>query len=154
MTQQERPNEEPEEVLISDNLYLVKEYRTLLSILQDVRAGVAPVEDLEIALDTYVRFKLPKKFATFITPKDVLETKYRRQFASQITEIETKYQSEEKRQRELTKVFNEITFNILLDNIEEVRNILEESGLMNNFASLTPVGPGLPRSIAGEEEHD
>jgi len=148
---QEKPNEEAEEVLISDNLYLVKEYRTLLSILQDVRAGEAPVEDLEIALDTYVRFKLPKKFATFITPKDVLETKYRRQFASQITEIETKYQSEEKRQRELTKVFNEIKFNAMLDNIEELRDVLEQSGLMNNFAAMTGAGPGLPRVIVGEE---
>jgi hypothetical protein len=148
---QERPNEEPEEVLISDNLYLVKEYRTLLSILQDVRAGEAPVEDLEIALDTYVRFKLPKKFAAFITPKDVLEAKYRRQFASQITEIETKYQSEEKRQRELTKVFNEIKFNAMLDNIEELRDVLEQSGLMNNFAAMTGAGPGLPRVIVGEE---
>ena len=148
---QEKPNEEAEEVLISDNLYLVKEYRTLLSILQDVRAGEAPVEDLEIALDTYVRFKLPKKFATFITPKDVLEAKYRRQFASQITEIETKYQSEEKRQRELTKVFNEIKFNAMLDNIEELRDVLEQSGLMNNFAAMTGAGPGLPRVIVGEE---
>ncbi len=123
----------PQNILISDKEFLVSHYRILLDILSAVKVGYVPRDELDSAIDSFIRFKLPKKFQTRISSSSAIDEKYRTPRIGELTVIGQRYQTDEQRNRESAKIENEIRFNIDLDILEEIKNLLEEEGIMNVF---------------------
>ncbi len=134
----------PDEILASDQAYLVHEYRVLLEVLENVKLGFTPRSDLDAAIDNYVRFKLPSKYLAKIPNRKDLEQKYRRPYLGQLESIKQRYDSEEDRQRETIKIENDVRFSAIVELLLLLKKLLEDEGVMNTFASGITESVGAP----------
>lgn len=125
------------EVLVSDRDFIVKSYRELVEILEAVRVGLSPREDLDTSLDSFIRFKLPEKYQSSIIIRKDLEGKYREPHLGEIASLKMKYQSQEERDKENTRIENDIKWNCALDQLEQIKRLLETELIMNNFVSTS-----------------
>lgn len=130
--------------LASDSEYLVYQYRLLLDILEEVKLGFAPREDLDAAIDNFIRFKLPTAYAVKLPTRESIEAKYRDPFMGEVFKVNASFHSETERRGKRAQIENEIKFNAILDLMGELKKLLEKEGIMNTFAPFESEGVGGP----------
>jgi len=123
----------PVEVLLTDQNYLVREYRIILQILEAVKLGFTPREDLDAAVDSFIEYKLPAKYRGRIASRIQLEDKYMKPHMGDFVFIEQHYHTQNDRRRERCKIENDIKWNAVLDNISQIKDLLETEKIMNVF---------------------
>ena len=135
--------------LMTDAQFLAGEYRIILKLLQDLKIGYTTIIDLEAAIDTYIRFKLPKEYHQAIRDRSRLADQYRQAYWGEIQNIHNKYHRIEDRQRKLIQIETECKFKALLDILDDIKNVLEKAHIINEFEPIE-IEPIAPPQLSGE----
>ena len=121
------------EVLISDGQYLVREYRVMLQILEAVKLGFTPRADLDAAVDSFIEYKIPAKYKGRIISRVDLEDKYMKPHMGDFVLINQNFNTVNDRRRERSKIENDVKWNAVLDNLSQIKDLLESEKIMNLF---------------------
>jgi hypothetical protein len=136
-----------EEILITDAQYIIREYRILLNILEAVKLFAIPPIQIENALDVFIDYKLPSKYSSRLPDRAMLYSQFSERTRQEVRRINRKYDSDEDRAIAKKRLDNLVRIAVAERVISEIKKILEDEGIMNNFEPLVKEGLGAPLKV-------